>query len=422
LTTRKQAYDVYLSLPTTGVVHAGELIILEENHSCRQVGFRYTKAYRSNPLSIALDPVALPLDGPREVEFTCNAGVPAFLDDYLPDDWGRKVLTRLSLVRDKERLNAKSVIDILHLLGGSRIGAISIVPAGDSPRYAFGYPLQRIADAEGAAQHVDSLGAATPNIDHFSLLHLANHGSGVGGARPKALMYDDDGYYLAKFNKISEVDAGHNIARIELACLDMARAAGINCGTGRVKEGINGREVLLLNRFDICTETEARHHLITVNGLLKSTETSADIGTTFRYDDICDLLRRHSTNIEDDLRQLVLVMLFNRAINNTDDHERNFSLINRGSGYVLSPAYDMVPSLVRGQYHAASFQYQPFPPSPGEAMSLKGIFGLNKSEVADCAEAVIDAVSSWEHFSADASVSSRECAQISKLLSTTRKN
>ncbi|MBT3347251.1 MAG: hypothetical protein HOM84_04210 [Thiotrichales bacterium] len=40
-----------------------------------------------------------------------------------------------------------------------------------------------------------------------------------------------------------------------------------------------------------------------------------------------------------------------RTINNNDDHERNFSLIyrmddNNHSGYRLSPAYDMVPSIV----------------------------------------------------------------------------
>ena len=414
--TRKQAYDLYVSLPTTGVVHAGEIVILEEGHTCRQVGFRYTEAYRSHPLSIALDPNALPLAGPREFNFKCNEGLPAFLDDYLPDDWGRKVLTQLSLFRDKKRLNARSVIDILELLGGSRIGAVSIVSSGANPHYEFGYPLQRIGDAEQAAQHVDSLGINSPNIDHFSLLHLANHGSGVGGARPKALMYDNEGYYLAKFNKISEVNAGHNIARIELACLNMARAAGITCGTGRVESGINGREVLLLDRFDVGEKNEIRHHLITVNGLLKSPVTSADIGTSFRYDDICDVLRRHSVTIEEDLRQLVLLMLFNRAINNTDDHERNFSLINRGDGYSLSPAYDMVPSLVRGQYHAAAFQYQPFPPSPREAKMLNGIFGLNKSEVDECAQAVIEAVSSWDKFAKNAGLSSSESAQISRLL------
>jgi hypothetical protein len=37
-----------------------------------------------------------------------------------------------------------------------------------------------------------------------------------------------------------------------------------------------------------------------------------------------------STSIGADLEQLLRLMLFGRAINNTDDHERNFSVVNAG--------------------------------------------------------------------------------------------
>jgi serine/threonine protein kinase HipA of HipAB toxin-antitoxin module len=40
---------------------------------------------------------------------------------------------------------------------------------------------------------------------------------------------------------------------------------------------------------------------------------------------------QYSINIEQDLKQLLAIMLFNRAIHNADDHERNFSPINRGA-------------------------------------------------------------------------------------------
>lgn len=142
---------------------------------------------------------------------------------------------------------------------------------------------------------------------------------GVGGARPKALLYDSVNQYIAKFNR-SNQDSYNNV-RVELACLHMARAAGLDIGEGRVEQGVNGREVLLLERFDIAPDG-CRYHLITANGLLKEPSSQRDPGGTFRYDDICNLLKKHSTTIDSDLKQLIRLMLFNRAINNTDDHKK----------------------------------------------------------------------------------------------------
>ena len=105
-------------------------------------------------------------------------------------------------------------------------------------------------------------------------------------------------------------------------------------------------------------------------------------------------------------------MLFNRAINNTDDHERNFSLINAGSGYALSPAYDMVPSLTRGAYHAAAFGYLPYPPLPDEAVKSAKIFGLNQSEILGCAERVKHAVGSWAVHADKAGVSGQDADKV----------
>jgi serine/threonine-protein kinase HipA len=229
----------------------------------------------------------------------------------------------------------------------------------------------------------------------------------------KALLYDQVGQYIAKFNRKNQ-DV-YNNARVELACLNMARAAGLNVGQGRVIDGINDREVLLLERFDIAADG-SRHHLITVNGLLKEPLSQRDIGNVFRYDDICTLLRQYSVTIEHDLQQLLRVMIFNRAINNTDDHERNFSFIHRNDGYQLAPAYDLVPSLAAGEYHAAGFAYQPYPPTPSEAIKLGKIFGLSKRCVANVAEQVMDVLSSWRSFAEDAGVHEKDSAAVQRCI------
>lgn len=403
--------DLYLNTSALGVVQAADVALVEEGASLRQVGFRYRPDYLALPGAFALDPVQLPLTA-REVTLDCSAGVPAFLDDYLPDRWGRRVLARLALYRQGRRLNANSVIDVLPLIGQSRIGALCLVERGALPNFAPGAPLEKLQMAEQAAQHIDGLDFQSVSMDEMSLLYLANAGTGVGGARPKALLYDAQGCYLAKFNRITQ-DA-YNNARVELACLRMARAAGLEVKDGRVVTGVNGREVLLLERFD--TAGPARHHLITVNGLLKEPNTQSDPGRAFRYDDIHDLLRVHSKRIEKDLEQLLRLMLFNRAINNTDDHERNFSLIHRGEGYQLAPAYDLVPSLTLGEYHAAGYQYQPSPPRPSEAAGLGRIFGLPKPLVADVAEQVRAAVLEWPKHAEEAGVGCTDMQRIQSCL------
>lgn len=413
MTTRemplKAHYDIYINTIGTGLILAAECVIEEQQGVVCQTGFRYRPDYLHHPNAFSIDPNALPLTA-GEVRLPCKGGIPGFLDDYLPDAWGRKVLTRLAYYRKQERFNANSVIDTLALLGNSRIGSLSIVPKGEAPCYDMGLPIEELAKLQLAAQHIEDVDYTDMCSDDMNLLYLASSGSGVGGARPKALVSIGQSAYLAKFNRLTLDD--YNNARVELACLKMARAAGISMRDGQVKSGINGREVLLLERFDI--NGEHRNHLITINALLKESSSQRDGGGVFRYDDIHKILQHHSTCVERDLEQLLKLMLFNRAINNADDHERNFSLINTGEGYHFAPAYDLVPTIVTGQYPAAGFLHSPFSPRLSEAVSLGKIFGLPKTVVSRCVEEVKTQIDNWETFAELAGVNEEESQRIKR--------
>lgn len=407
-----QRYDLYLNTRETGLLHAAELVLVEERGGLSQVGFRYRAEYLGAPGAFSIDPAQLPLRA-GTVEFTCHRGAcPAFLDDYLPDDWGRKVLAQLALYREHKTLNANSAIDTLSMLGNSRIGAVSIVEQGAEPHFDGGYALEQVQAAEQAAQQLDQLDHGEVDLDEMSLLYLANAGTGVGGARPKALLFDDHGHYLAKFNRLTR-DA-YNNARVELACLRMAQAAGITMLDGKVITGINGREVLLLDRFDM--ESNTRKHLITANGLLKEPQSQLDLGHAFRYDHVSELIRKYSCRVEEDLIQLLKLMLFNRAINNTDDHERNFSFMHSEKGYHLAPAYDLVPSLTLNSHHAAGYQYQPWPPSPSEAFEDGRIFKLPRPKVKAAAKDVAGAVEQWRYFAHEAGVSREDKEKLKRVI------
>ncbi len=414
--SKKQRYDLYLETPATGLIKAAQAVLLESSGQLVQMAFRYTEEYRIHAHAFALDPVQLPLIA-QEINLQCAGGMPGILDDYLPDDWGRKVLAKLAYYRNQREINQHSAIDVLTQLSDSRIGALQWVNDGELPNYELGCDIKHILAAEAAAQSVDASEPYAKNLDEMSLLYLANAGSGIGGARPKVLLYEGDTAYLAKFNRLSG-DA-YNNAKIELACLQMAKEAGLNVLGGQVRTGVNNRDVLLLERFDVVMENDkpvSRRHLVTINALLKNSETQQDRGGVFLYDDIAYLVKRFSIDIEADLTQLLSIMLFNRAINNTDDHERNFSLISEGDGFRMAPGYDMVPSLTTGAYPVAGYQYSPWPPKPSEATNCGKIFGLPKTTIRRISDQVISAVEQWPAWAQKNCVSDKDTINVQRII------
>lgn len=151
-----------------------------------------------------------------------------------------------------------------------------------------------------------------------------------------------------------------------------------------------------------------------MNALLKEPATQRDSGLLFRYDDIADLLTRHSGAVQAVLEQLARLALFNRAINNTDDHARNFSLIHDGDRFRLSRAYDLVPGMAVGEYHAAAFGCEPNPPRPSEVVHAGRMFGLGKPRPRACADGVITAFGRWCEFAQRAGVTDAEAEAIAR--------
>lgn len=406
----KKRYDLYLHTEQLST-QAAELVIMEESRSLKAVGLRYLPDYLASAQAFPLDPAALPL---REKPFEFRGGgILGVLDDYLPDDWGRRILSQIAFYQHKKKYNPNSIIDSLEMLSKSRIGGLSIVPQGEMPQFDFGAELQQIGIAESAAQNIDAAEEES-NYDKASLLYLANNGTGVGGARPKALLYGPEKRYIAKFNRPA-IDR-YNSARVEMACMKMARSANIEIPTGVVQPGVNGREALLVERFDVNSDG-TRNHMISVNTLLRESESQQMVHHAFRYDDIYGLLQKYSVSIEKDAMTLLRLMLFNRAINNTDDHERNFSLIyhmgsDQTKGYCLAPAYDLVPTVIRGGYHAAGYQYSPNPPSLSELEYAQRIFGLPRSVVSRCVEEVREAVSQWDGIAEECGIAPEEMRMV----------
>jgi serine/threonine-protein kinase HipA len=105
-------FDLYINTAELGVMQIAEVALLEEQGLINTVGFRYTANYLAQSQAFAIDPVQLPLS-PKEFTLNCRQAAPAFIDDYLPDAWGKKVLTRLAMQQHQQRLNANCISEML---------------------------------------------------------------------------------------------------------------------------------------------------------------------------------------------------------------------------------------------------------------------------------------------------------------------
>ena len=66
---------------------------------------------------------------------------------------------------------------------------------------------------------------------------------------------------------------------------------------------------------------------------------------TASYLDIAEFIQYFGAQNKKDLHQLWRRIVFNIAISNTDDHLRNHGFVLTEKGWILSPAYDLNPSI-----------------------------------------------------------------------------
>lgn len=166
-------------------------------------------------------------------------------------------------------------------------------------------------------------------------------GTSMGGARPKTVVEDDEGLWLAKFNR---PDDKWNVARVEHAMLKLAAECGLHAAVSKLVT-VAGRDVLLVKRFDR-QKTDAgylRARMVSALTLLGADEDPTS-RARWSYVDLVEALRRASATAQRDAHELFRRACFNALISNTDDHPRNHALVAMEREWALSPAYDLTPT------------------------------------------------------------------------------
>ncbi len=328
---------VYITLPgQTEAVTAGRFEIKPDRLGNPRGSFVYAKSYLERAGAVPIDPIELKLTS-RVYQTSAMNGVFGALRDASPDYWGRRVI---------ERNAGKPVLTELDYLLESpddRAGALGFglnqVPPAPRRKFNQTIDLAKLQAAADAIVKDEELPADTPKEQISELLLI---GTSMGGARPKAVVEDDDALWVAKFNR---ADDKWNTARVEHAMLSLARACGLTTAESKVVT-VGTMDVLLVKRFDREKAQKGyfRARMVSALTLLRSADTyqSRD---RWSYILLVEELRRASAEPKRDAAELFRRMCFNALISNTDDHPRNHALIARDQNWRLSPAYDLVPMM-----------------------------------------------------------------------------
>lgn len=285
--------------------------------------FEYDKVWLVNGFSIS--PLELPLKlglfiaKPRP--FAGDFGV---FEDSLPDGYGRYLLHKTLLLKEKIDDLKLSALDRLSIIGNGGMGALTYEPKTNIQQ---GTEIHDFNLLQQKALEVLS----EKNDDDAGLLLFNSRNS--GGCRPKAVFTDGNGHWLVKFRHIYDPK---DMGTQEYHFNEVARRCGINVSDFKL---INGK-YFASRRFDISEKGE-QLHTVTAGGLLCI---SLD-NPILDYSNLLSLTG-YLTQNTGDVEEMFRRMVFNYLTSNKDDHCKNFSFIIQKDNHSkfhwhLAPAYDL---------------------------------------------------------------------------------
>lgn len=319
-----------------GTVPAGLLTMTDEPRN-QFATFAYGRRYLERPDRIPVDPVALPLhDAGTSRTFRTEQGFAVFggIRDAAPDGWGQYLMYKAM----GDRL--PSEIDLILASGEHRVGALSfgptpvrperITPWGDGPAPGEVFTLEELAEAAERSQHVDELDE--------NLRALLAAGSSLGGARPKAATTIGEQPWIAKFQKRGD---SFPECRVELATMRLAAECGLDVPSLDFRSVLD-RDVYLIERFDRIPHGDWLERRPFASGLTMLGAHESEV-SNYSYADLAGVIRQYGTQVRRDLHELFRRMVLNILVTNDDDHLRNHGFLFDGTGWQLSPLYDVVP-------------------------------------------------------------------------------
>jgi serine/threonine-protein kinase HipA len=368
--------------------------------------FEYSNDWIQSKEQMLLDPDIGWFKGQQYPNGKENFGV---FFDSMPDTWGRTLMKRRAAQKAKdEGLQVSSLYDIDFLLGvydESRMGALRFKldhngPFLDNNPNSPTPPMSSIRELQYAAEVLES-DENSGAIKKWLAILMAP-GSSLGGARPKANVVDENGeLWIAKFP--SKGDKSDKAAWEFLAYV-LALKAKIEISESRIEKIAGKYHTFFTKRFD--RQKNDRIHFASAMTMTGNNEDTLKENTP-SYLDIAEFIQFTGVQNTKDLKQLWRRIIFNIAISNTDDHLRNHGFILKEKGWVLSPAFDLNPSVdkeglsinIDADNNALDFEL---------AKSVGEYFQLSLIEMDLIIKEVLDAVSCWKQVAQEIGISRTE--------------
>ncbi len=295
------------------------------------LNFNYGKSYLARPDAISIY-TELPL---KEGIQTPKPGLstPSCIRDAAPDAWGRRVIINKKIGNTKNASDAE-FDELIYLLesGSDRIGALDFQASATEyvPRSQTNATLDELLESSARVEE------GVPLTDELD--QALNHGTAIGGARPKALIENVDKKYVAKFSSSNDV---YSVVKAEFIAMRLAKLAGLNVANVSLVKS-SDKDVLLIERFDRIKTDEGwtRSPMVSALTLFGVDEMMARYTS---YEDLAEIIRHNFVDAKATLKELYSRMVFNILCGNTDDHARNHAAFWDGYMLSLTPAYDICP-------------------------------------------------------------------------------
>ncbi len=299
--------------------------------------FNYGRSYlermrdTSKPMPLYLPelPLTAGIIEPRN-----NLLMPGCLRDGAPDAWGRRVILNRMIGAKGRETDTTALDELTYWLmsGSDRPGALDFQRSAKvyEPRLQNNPTLIELLES---VERLEQGQVLSPILDQALF-----HASSIGGARPKALLQQDDKKFVAKFSSGSDV---FPVVKAEFVAMRLAAFAGLEVAPVQLVK-VAGKDVLLVERFDRIRQPEgwSRRLMVSALTLFELDEMWARYAS---YETFADLIRQRFDSPRDTLKELFGRLVFNVLCGNTDDHARNHAAFWDGEQLSLTPAYDICP-------------------------------------------------------------------------------
>lgn len=366
-------------------------------------------AYHPDYTGPALDPVNLDYrrQSGRQFPLRADGRLHGVFEDSLPDGFAHQMLCH-----DEPEYARKPDVERLFWLGSRTYG-----PFRFQAMDAIGVesPIRGEKKLEQIRKRVIAFHLNATDFDGEKITNKFTRYAltYAGGSQPKCL-YEHTGSFagqdggrahkrtqwIAKFNVNSKVTNG---ATVEASMLDLSAACGINTPEVRVRRLPDSNEdVLLVNRFD-CVDTDQGFrplHKVSLSALTGIDNMGKSRAATGDFSDILKAVKEVSADPVEDTEELFRRMLFQVAINNADNHFKNFEMLLTESGWRLAPSFDTVPmDCVPGTAPFATAVFgEAFPTVSQKFVIEQGRnFGLARHRAAAIAADVFEACAKVDH-------------------------